>query len=73
MLRSEKVLITGPGSQVAFPIARELAKHNEVHGLARFSSPNDRASLEAVGVTCIAADAGWSGRCLRNCPCANRG
>lgn len=56
MLTNERILITGPTSQVAFPIARELAKHNTVYGLARFSSLRDRERLEALGVTCIAAD-----------------
>jgi len=56
MLKNEKILITGPASQVALPIAREFAKHNEVHGLARFSNPADRGAMEAMGVTCIAAD-----------------
>jgi len=56
MLTNEKVLITGPASQVAFPIARELAKHNEVYGLARFGDGGDRVRLEAVGVKCIQAD-----------------
>lgn len=65
MLKNEKILITGPGheqrvgdltSGVAFPIARELAKYNEVHGLARFTNPADRIRLQAVGVNCIEAD-----------------
>ncbi len=56
MLTKKKILITGPASQVAFPIARELAKDNEVHGLARFGSGADRERLEAVGVKCITAD-----------------
>lgn len=56
MLQREKILITGPASQVGFPIARELAKHNEVYGLARFSNAGDRQRLEAVGVKCIQAD-----------------
>ena len=56
MLRDEKILITGPTSQVAFPLARELAKHNKVYGLARFSQQEDRRRLEAVGVTCVQAD-----------------
>jgi UDP-glucuronate 4-epimerase len=56
MLKNEKILITGPASQVALPIARALAKHNEVHGLARFGNPADRGAMEAMGVTCIAAD-----------------
>jgi UDP-glucuronate 4-epimerase len=56
MLKNEKILITGPASQVAFPIARELAKDNAVYGLARFRDHTDRTRLEAVGVTCLAAD-----------------
>ncbi len=56
MLTKEKILLTGPASQVGFPIARELAKHNEVYGLARFSQAPDRERLEAVGVTCVKAD-----------------
>ena len=56
MLKNEKILITGPASQVALPIARELAKRNEVHGLARFGNPADRARMEGFGVKCIAAD-----------------
>ncbi len=56
MLQGEKLLITGPASQVAFPLARELAKHNEVYGLARFGNPADRARVEALGVKCVAAD-----------------
>ena len=56
MLSNEKILISGPTSQVAFPLARELAQHNEVFGLARFSKPEDRERLEAVGVQCLQAD-----------------
>ena len=56
MLKNEKILITGPASQVALPIARELAKCNEVYGLARFSDAKDRARLEGFGVKCIKAD-----------------
>jgi UDP-glucuronate 4-epimerase len=56
MLQGEKILITGPTSQVAFPLARELAKDNEVHGLARFRRQADREQLESVGVKCIQVD-----------------
>jgi nucleoside-diphosphate-sugar epimerase len=56
MLEGEKILITGPTSQVAYPIARELAKDNEVFGLARFGKAADRERIEALGVTTIAAD-----------------
>jgi nucleoside-diphosphate-sugar epimerase len=56
MLSGEKILITGPTSQVAFPLARELAKRNEVYGLARLSRAEDRARLEAVGVKPLPVD-----------------
>jgi len=56
MLEHEKILITGCTSQVAFPVARALARDNEVHGLARFKQPEERERLEALGVRCIALD-----------------
>lgn len=56
MLQNEKVLVTGPAGQVGFPVARELAKNNEVYGMARFSKPADRQRLESVGVKCLKAD-----------------
>jgi UDP-glucuronate 4-epimerase len=56
MLTNEKILITGPTSQVAFPIARELAKHNEVYGLARFNNPADMNKLAAIKIKCVQAD-----------------
>ena len=37
-MRGEKILITGPAGQVAFPVARELAKTNDVWGIARFGT-----------------------------------
>ncbi|MCP4003434.1 MAG: NAD(P)-dependent oxidoreductase [bacterium] len=55
-MQDQKILITGPTSQVALPIARELALHNDVWGLARFSNPRDLERVEALGVKCIAAD-----------------
>ena len=56
MLSGEKILVTGPTGQVAFPIVRALAKGNDVYGLARFSNPEGRAKLEALGVHCLAMD-----------------
>jgi nucleoside-diphosphate-sugar epimerase len=56
MLSGEKILVTGPASQVGFPVARALAEDNEVHGLARFTRREDRERLERLGVRCIALD-----------------
>ncbi len=56
MLQNEKILITGCASQVGFPVARELSRSNEVHGLARFSKTEDRERMDAIGVRCIALD-----------------
>ena len=57
-MRGEKILITGPAGQVAFPIARELAKTNDVWGITRFGKPEDRERVEALGVTCVTLDMG---------------
>jgi hypothetical protein len=51
MLKNEKILITGPASQVALPIAL-----NQVYGLTRFSIAADRTQVEGLGVKCIPAD-----------------
>ena len=56
MLKGEKILITGPASSVGFPIARELAKDNEVYGLARFGNPVDLERVEGIGVKCLKVD-----------------
>jgi nucleoside-diphosphate-sugar epimerase len=55
-LSGRRVLITGASGLVAFPVAVELAKHNEVHAVARFSDPEQRRRLEAAGVRPIAFD-----------------
>jgi len=59
-MRGSKILITGPTGQVAAPIARALAADNEVWGIARFTNPATRESLEQAGVRCqtvnLAAD-----------------
>lgn len=49
-LRDEKILITGPAGRVAFPLAVRLARDNEVFGIARFGSEDERARLEAAGI-----------------------
>lgn len=56
MLSGRKILVTGPTGNLTFPIVRALAKNNEVYGLARFSKPEDRQRLEALGVKCIKKD-----------------
>ena len=45
-LRDEKILITGPAGQIAFPLAARLARDNEVWGLARFGDPRQRERVE---------------------------
>ena len=55
-LRNQRLLVTGPTSQVGLPLARELARENEVHGLARFSDESSRIPLEEAGVHCIPID-----------------
>ncbi len=56
MLRDEKILLTGATGKIAFPIARELARHNEVWGAARLGKPGDRERLQAEGITPLALD-----------------
>ena len=56
MIEGEKILITGPTGQVAYAIAVELAKKNDVHALARFGKPGSRERLESQGMHCVAGD-----------------
>ena len=56
MLRDQKILITGPAGQIAFPIAESLSKENEVWGIARFNDRQSRERVEAVGVTTRVCD-----------------
>ena len=53
MIKGEKILVTGPPGQVAYPISVELSKENEVHALARFTAPGSRKRLEQHGIRCI--------------------
>ena len=55
-LRDQRVLVTGPAGQIAFPLARDLARHNEVWGIARFSQPGSRERVEKVGVRADVVD-----------------
>lgn len=58
MISGEKILISGVSGTVPFPIARGLAKENEVWGLARFQDPAVRRKVEAAGITTRAIDLG---------------
>jgi nucleoside-diphosphate-sugar epimerase len=55
-MSGRRVLITGASGLVAFPVAVELAKANEVHAVARFSDPEQQRRLQAAGVRTIAFD-----------------
>lgn len=55
-MENKKILVTGPAGHLTLPIVRELSKQNEVWGLARFSNPDGRSELEALGVTCVRHD-----------------
>ncbi len=55
-MEGQKILVTGPAGHLTAPLVRELAKENDVWGLARFSRPESRAWLEEIGVTCVAKD-----------------
>ena len=55
-LKNAKIVITGPASQVGLPVARALAKNNEVIGAARFSKAADRTRLEGLGIECVKID-----------------
>lgn len=51
-----RVLITGASGLVAYPVAVELARANEVYAVARFSDPEQKRALEAAGVRTVAFD-----------------
>lgn len=51
-MRGAKILITGPTGQIATPIALALAGDNDVWGIARFTDPAARETLEKAGIRC---------------------
>jgi UDP-glucuronate 4-epimerase len=50
VIQKDKILVTGATGKIGFPIARALAKHNEVWGAARLGKPGDREKLVAAGI-----------------------
>ncbi len=51
-----RVLVTGATGRVGFPVARELARHHRVYGMARCSRPGDQERLRHAGIEPIVAD-----------------
>jgi UDP-glucuronate 4-epimerase len=49
-MKNEKILVTGVTGKIAFPIARALAKDNEVWGAARLGKPGDHDKLKRAGI-----------------------
>ena len=56
MVEGQRILITGPAGQIAFPLAARLAKDNEVFGIARFSDASTRERCEAAGIATAVVD-----------------
>jgi len=56
MLHGEKILVTGPAGQIAFPLASALARDNDVWGIARFSDAASRERVDAAGIITVACD-----------------
>ena len=50
MIEGQRVLVTGATGQVARPLAQKLNEKNEVWAAARFSDPDAKAELEAMGI-----------------------
>ena len=56
MITGKRILMTGLTGQVGGSLAEQLAPHNEVLGLARYSKPGSRAAVEALGVVPVTCD-----------------
>ena len=50
MLKDKKILLTGPAGNIGFPLARNLARDNEVWGVSRFGRPAERKRVDEAGV-----------------------
>lgn len=55
-LQGKKILVTGPTSQVAIPLLKQLCPIANVHALARFSKQKDIDKISALGATIIRKD-----------------
>jgi nucleoside-diphosphate-sugar epimerase len=57
-LSGQKILVTGPAGQIAFPLAEYLAADNEVWGIARFSEEGSEQRCRDAGITTLKLDLG---------------
>lgn len=55
-LSGRRVMVTGASGVVAFPVATELAKANEVYAVARWSDPEQKRRMETAGAQAITFD-----------------
>jgi UDP-glucuronate 4-epimerase len=55
-LHGKKILVTGPTSQVALPLLKQLCPIADVHALARFSRQKDIDKISALGAKIIRKD-----------------
>jgi nucleoside-diphosphate-sugar epimerase len=58
VLEDRRILLTGPAGNIGFPLARELAKNNEVWGISRFGNPAERDRVDEGGVITRPVDLG---------------
>lgn len=56
MLSGKRILVTGVTGVGPWPIARKLARDNEVWGIARFADAARQAEVEAAGIKAVAVD-----------------
>lgn len=56
MITDKTILLTGLTGQVGGAFADQLAPHNRVYGLARYSRPGSRERAESVGVVPVVGD-----------------
>ena len=50
MLKDKRILLTGPAGNIGYPLARNLARDNEVWGVSRFGDPAERKKVDDLGV-----------------------
>lgn len=58
MLKDKRILVTGVTGVGPWPIARKLARDNEVWGVARFNDEAKHRKVEAAGIRAVPVDLG---------------